>query len=241
MKTIALIPARSGSKGIKNKNIINIGGKILLDWSIKACKKCTLIDEIIVSTDSEEYAEHALNLGALVPFLRPKEISGDTSTDYEFVKHCLNWHAEFKQLPDLIAHIRPTTPFRDPKLMDEAINYYLSSNKKPTSLRSVHAMSESAYKTFEIGNSGNLICVGSNDSELDKANNARQSFPKTYIANGYIDILSVNFINKNKKIHGNRVLPFITPITYELDTLENVEFLEFQLNKNQKFFSRIFD
>tara|TARA_Y100000589_G_C26949797_1_gene546003 strand:+ start:29 stop:754 length:726 start_codon:yes stop_codon:yes gene_type:complete len=241
MKTIALIPARSGSKGIKNKNIINIGGKILLDWSIKACKKCTLIDEIIISTDSEEYAEHALNLGALVPFLRPKEISGDTSTDYEFVKHFLNWHAEFKQLPDLIAHIRPTTPFRDPKLMDEAINYYLSSNKKPTSLRSVHVMSESAYKTFEIGNSGNLICVGSNDSELDKANNARQSFPKTYIANGYIDILSVNFINKNKKIHGNRVLPFITPTTYELDTLEDIEFLEFQLNKNQKFFSRIFD
>ena len=101
-------------------------------------------------------------------------------------------------------------------------------------------MSESSYKTFEIGSKGNLLCVGSKDSELDKSNNPRQGFPNTYVANGYIDILSTKFIKNNSKIHGNNVLPFITPTTYELDTLEDVELLEFQLNKNKSIFSKVF-
>ena len=239
-RTCALIPARSGSKGIKDKNIVKIGGRVLLEWSIQACKRSKHIDEIIITTDSKEYAELALNLGASVPFLRPKEISTDYSTDYEFIEHFLNWQKDNGKQSELIAHIRPTTPFRDPKIIDEAIEYYLSSKINPTSLRSVHPMAESAYKTFEISNLGTLSCVGTNDPELDKANEARQSFPETYVANGYIDILSREFIQRNKKIHGDKVLPFITPITHELDRLEDVDYLEFQLNRNKEIFSKVF-
>ncbi len=240
VKTIALIQARSGSKGIKDKNLMRIGGKMLLEWSIEACKKSSCIDEVIISTDSNEYANHALKAGGKVPFLRPKEISKDTSTDYECVKHFLDWLDKNNKKTDLIAHIRPTTPFRDPEIINKAIKFFLSNKTNPTSLRSVHPMSESSYKTFEIGNQGNLICVGSKDSELDISNNPRQGFPKTFVANGYIDILSTKFIKNNNKIHGNNVLPFITPITYEIDSLEDIELLEFQLNRNKSIFSKVF-
>ena len=192
----ALIPARSGSKGVPNKNIRKLGNYSLLEWSIAACKKCEFIDDIYVSTDSEMYRQFAISKGAKAPFLRPKEISSDLSTDYEFVIHALDWLKKNKEEPQIIAHIRPTTPLRSVSLMDKAIKFFLS-NKKATALRSVHEMPASAYKTFEISKDGKLNCICSNDFNLDFANNARQKFPKTYSANGYIDLLSTKFIREN--------------------------------------------
>ena len=236
---IGLIPARSGSKGVPNKNIKKIGGKSLLEWSIQACKKSKHIDEIIISTDSIEYAEHAKKAGGKVPFIRPKDISLDTSTDYEFIKHTLDWLDANWHMPELIAHIRPTSPFRDPNIMDEAIQSFKSSSKN-TALRSVHPMAESAYKTFEINNYGSLMSVGSKETSLDDANNARQKFPKTYIANGYIDVISSEFVIKNNKIHGDNVKPFITKTCHEIDCLEDFEMLEFQLKKSPQIYTRLF-
>ena len=94
LKVTSLIPARSGSKGIKDKNLSKIGNNTLLEWSINACKRCSSISEVIISTDSEKYANHASEKGALVPFLRPKNISDDYSTDYEFFEHYINWAKE---------------------------------------------------------------------------------------------------------------------------------------------------
>ena len=90
-KILCIIPARSGSKGIKNKNIINFSGKPLLAWSIEQAQKCKYEMKIIVSTDSQEYADISIKYGAEVPFLRPLEISDDLSTDFEFIKHCIDW------------------------------------------------------------------------------------------------------------------------------------------------------
>ena len=84
---IALIPARSGSKGVKDKNIKKLSGHTLLEWSVNVAKRSSLIDRVFVSTDSEEYAILAKSYGAEVPFLRPDSISGDTSSDYDFVVH----------------------------------------------------------------------------------------------------------------------------------------------------------
>ena len=111
-EVVALIPARAGSKGVPGKNIRLLGGYSLLAWSIAASLKTKSIDRVIVSTDSEEYATLARELGADVPFLRPAELSGDRSTDYDFVLHSLNWLRENSSEPDYIVHIRPTTPFR---------------------------------------------------------------------------------------------------------------------------------
>jgi CMP-N,N'-diacetyllegionaminic acid synthase len=237
-KIVALIPARSGSKGVPHKNIRNLGGLHLIEWSILACKASNLIDRIIVSTDSEEYAGISRNSGAETPFLRPTEISNDHSTDYDFIKHALDWLKANDTPPDYIVHIRPTTPFRDPELIDQAINIF-SKDSKATALRSVHPMSESAYKTFEITHEGQLKRIFSENTEIDSANNARQEFPATFIANGYVDVLSTTFIEKNNLIHGNHVLPFITPPTREVDTEEDFSMLELELIKNPNFLARL--
>jgi len=213
---LALIPARSGSKGVPNKNIRDLKGHSLLDWSITACKKSKLINNIFVSTDSADYQKISIELGACVPFLRPKEISSDTSTDYEMIIHFLEWLLKNKIAPDLLVHIRPTTPIRNPEIIDEAITLFLK-NKNKTALRSVHLMSESSYKTFEISKEGYLMPIFSDKQELDKVNKPRQMFPETYIANGYVDVLSPEFILKSNCIHGDQVIPFETPFTVEVD------------------------
>jgi len=238
-KILALIPARAGSKGVTAKNIRPLGGHPLMAWTIAACRKANTVDRIIVSTDSMEYATLAREYGADVPFLRPMEISDDRSTDYEFVLHSLNWLAERGEEPQYIVHMRPTTPLRDPTLIDEAVEYFFS-NSRATALRSVHEMSESAYKTFEIAPAGQLKPVGSNSTALDAANHARQEFPRTYMANGYVDVLSTAFIRQSELLHGDYVLPFITPPVIEVDTEEDFEHLEYQLSRTPEMIRKAF-
>jgi CMP-N,N'-diacetyllegionaminic acid synthase len=230
-KVVALIPARAGSKGVPNKNIRALGGHALLEWSIAACKKSKRIDRVIVSTDSVAYQSLCRDFGAEVPFLRPAEISGDRSTDYEFIVHALDWLSDNGGEPDYIVHIRPTTPFRAPELIDAAIEAFTSAGAAATALRSVHEMAESAYKTFEIAPGGQLKRLGSDSTALDAANNARQAFPKTYIPNGYVDVLSTAFIRQSRLLHGDHVMPFVTPTVAEVDTEDDFDFLEYQITR----------
>ena len=101
-------------------------------------------------------------------------------------------------------------------------------------------MSESAYKTFEIANGGQLKKLASESTELDAANNARQDFPITYIANGYVDVLSTRFIREKQLIHGNHVVPFITPVVNEVDTEDDFINLELELDKYPEFAKQLF-
>ena len=236
---VALIPARSGSKGVPNKNLRSLGGRPLIEWSIQACLTSRLIDRVIVSTDSNQYASIAIQLGAEAPFLRPPEISADHSTDYEFVNHALNWLEGQGCEPNYIVHIRPTTPYRLPAVIDQAIQAF-KNEPRATSLRSVHEMSESAYKTFEISEAGQLMQLGADHTSLDAANDARQLFPATYQANGYVDVLSTRFVRSHQLIHGSWVLPFITPAVVEVDTESDFEYLEWQLEHNPDIAHQLF-
>jgi CMP-N,N'-diacetyllegionaminic acid synthase len=235
----AIIPARSGSKGVKDKNIKNLHGHSLLEWSINAAKHSELIDRVFISTDSEEYAKIGRDCGAEVPFLRPESISGDSSSDLDFILHAIEEFNKINFYPEYIAHIRPTTPIRDPDLIDEAIKL-LQDNQEFTSLRSVHKMSESSYKTLEINNGILTTLTAFKGGEID-ANKPRQSFPDTYQANGYVDILSTNFILKNNEIHGKKILPFITKPAYELDSIEDFDYLEYLAANSQCIISKLFN
>ena len=229
---VCLIPARSGSKGVKNKNIIDLGGIPLLAWSVKTSLNSKKIKRTIVSTDSEKYANIAKKWGAEVPFIRPKNLSRDLSDDYGHVLHCIEWLKKNNSLPNLIVHLRPTTPFRKSHIIDKAIEKF-KKNKKATSLRSVHEMSETAYKSLEKKNKFlKLIC--NEKGNIDKSNRARQRFPKTYTPNGYVDILKVEFILKNRMLYGKKSLFFETNYVAELDNSENLKYLKYQL-KNGKF------
>ncbi|OGX23520.1 MAG: hypothetical protein A2Y03_05080 [Omnitrophica WOR_2 bacterium GWF2_38_59] len=236
---VAIIPARSGSKGVVDKNIKLLSGYPLIAYSIAVAKLARGVDRVIVSTNSKEYANIACEYGAEVPFLRPEEISSDYSTDYDCMKHALDWiKNEEGAIPSYLVHLRPTTPFRDPGLIEKAI-MCLKQDKEATALRSVHEMSESAYKSFEV-DGDYLKTIGSNSFDLDEANKPRQSFNKTYQANGYVDILKTLYIIDNHKLHGNRVAAFVTPYVVEVDVLEDFDHLEYQASKNPDIVKKLF-
>ena len=236
MKVIALVTARSGSKGVPDKNIKNIGGHSLLDWSIKSSLKAQSISNVYLSTDSEVYANIGKECGALVPFLRPKELASDTANDLDVIKHFLS---VIDEKPDALVHIRPTTPLRDPSILDKAIELFFSKKDELTSLRSVHEMSESAYKSFEVNEKGFLSTIGSIESG-DKANLPRQAFPKTYVANGYVDVLDPNYVLKENKLHGDKIFAFQTPVVTEVDSIEDLEYLEWQITKQPQLLKTVF-
>ena len=240
MKIYSIIPARGGSKRVPGKNIMLLKGHPLIAYSIRASLKSKLIQRTIVSTDTREIAIHAEKYGGEVPFLRPEEISKDKSTDYEFMNHAIQWFSEKESMiPDYLILLRPTTPIRDPKIIDDAISTF-QRNREATALRSVHEMSETAYKCFEIEN--NLLkTLCSGVFELDEANATSQEFPRTYAANGYVDIIKPSFVLENEKLFGNKVLAYITDLTYEVDTTADFELLEMTVNNKEEELKMLFN
>ena len=122
-KFYAIIPARSGSKGIKDKNLANLGGYPLLSFSIALAKLTKGIEKVVVSTDSDEYAKVARKYGAEVPFIRPKNLSQDDSTDYDFMSHAIDWFDKnSNDTPEFWVHLRPTTPLREVSIVKKAMD-----------------------------------------------------------------------------------------------------------------------
>ncbi len=180
----AIIPARGGSKSIPRKNIVDLGGFPLIAYSIAACKLSKNIDRIVVSTEDKEIAMIAKSFGAEIPFVRPPELSQDNSTDVGFLRHFFD-NIDVEE----VALIRPTTPFRDPKIVDEAIEQYFKIRDKITGFRTVSEINENPYKVYKIEDN---ICRGffpNFNGEENYTNLPRQTFPKAYMGNGHIDIV----------------------------------------------------
>ncbi len=129
MSTIAIIPARGGSKSIKNKNIQTINSKPLIAWSIEQALNSSEISEVYVSTDSQKIASIASDYGAKIPFLRPPEISDDFSTTEEAMLHFSNWLVENKKSCDNLVLIQATSPIRASHRFDDAIKKFKKSKK----------------------------------------------------------------------------------------------------------------
>jgi CMP-N,N'-diacetyllegionaminic acid synthase len=232
MKSISIIPARSGSKGIPGKNIVKLLGHPLIAYSIAASLASQSISRTIVSTDSEEISKIARFYGAEVPFLRPVEFSTDKSTDREFLIHAVDWLAEHEDFhPEYIAHLRPTSPLREPRLIDDAI-HLLQQNCSATSLRSAHVASKTPYKWFEMDTNGYLRGIRPNDLRHEYYNLPRQCFPTVYDPNGYVDVIRVSQLSGTDSVHGDAIIGFITPYCHELDVPEDLHYMNYlaQLN-----------
>ena len=227
---IALIPARGGSKSIPKKNIVDLGGFPLIAYSIVAAKLSKHIVRVIVSTDSEEIAEVAKRYGAEVPFMRPAEFATDTAGDLDVVKHAIAWLKENEEgEPEYIVFLRPTTPLRDPSLIDEAIEKILA-HSEATSLRSGHEIRESPYKLF--GKKGDyFVGLFPQDPRPEYYNLPRQAFPPVYQPDGYVDIWKSQTIRETGLLHGSEILAFPVPDVGELDKPQDLEFIRFQLEK----------
>ena len=208
---MCLIPARSGSKGIPHKNIKNFKGKPLMSWSISQAQQSKHNMRIIVSTDSKEYAKIAREYNAETPFLRPKELSGDLSTDYECIKHCVEWLKENENYkPDIILQLRPTQPCRKVEDINECLDIFVKNYEDYDSLRSVVLFEKSPFKMYTIDSSNNLLHPLFNEiSEIKEPyNQCRQALPATYLHNGYIDILKTDILEKNT-INGRNIYPYV--------------------------------
>lgn len=239
MEALAIIGARSGSKGVPDKNLRMICGYPLLAYSIKAARQAGLL--ALVSSDSEHYLDVAHQYGAMT-LRRPDEISGDAATDHQFISHSIKWvELDLGLLPTLLVHLRPTTPLRDPAYIAKAIEH-MRSHPEATALRSVHEMPESAWKTCEIEKHTGMLmplCVRL-DEALDFINDPRQVFSATHHPNGYVDILRTDFVRNSGLIHGGKVLAFITPRVTEVDSEEDFELLEWQVSKRPELVTRLF-
>ncbi len=218
----ALIPARSGSKGIKDKCIKLYKGLPLLAHSIHVGLECFLIDKTVVSTDSEYYADIARSYGAEVPFLRPSTISGDLSPDIEFFQHYLDWlKTNDQKYPDLIVHLRPTYPNRTKQLVTEAIQRFLSVYDDYDSLRTVVHLEKSSFKTYVIDGAQLKPIVPKWKNIIEPYNQCRQVLPPCYIHNGCIDIVKTDTIIKHNSVSGQTILPFIMSTNNDIDTLKD--------------------
>ena len=229
MNIISVIPAREGSKGLPNKNILDLDGQSLIAYSIVDSLRSKHIEETFVSTDSLEIGKIAEKYGAEVPFARPKKYAKDDSKDIEWVRHFLCWFKLiYDKLPEYIVHLRPTTPLREVDMIDKAIETIID-NPDATALRSVHKTIESPYKTFSL-EKGYLKGMFPDYPIKEYYNLPRQHFPQTYKPNGYVDILKTSTILGNS-LHGDKILTFETSHTVEVDSKEEFEYLEYLINK----------
>lgn len=227
---IALIQARGGSKGVPKKNIRNLGGFPLIAYSIVACKLANAIERTIVSTDDEEIAAVASKFGADVPFIRPSEFAQDDSTDMQVIQHAVEWFEENEgYTPEYWVQIRPTTPLREPDLLNNAITE-IQRKPESTSLVSVHEIPESPGKMFGMGD-GYLHGLCPMDPRPEYFALPRQAFPPAYFGNGYVDIIKAHTLKNFKSCYGPRMLAFITPDTGEVDVESDFNKLNYFLDK----------
>jgi len=240
LNIVALIPARSGSKGIINKNIKIYKGIPLLAHSIKIALESKYISEVYVSSDSEDYNNIAIQYGAKITPLRSKEISDDLSPDINTFIHFLNMYKNDIndinniKIPDIIIHLRPTYPNRSLKLLNNTIEYFLNNYDNYDSLRTVVLIKKTPYKMYYINSNNNLIpYIKEHNIFIEPFNQARQNFPETYLHNGCIDIVKSNIIINNNLLSGENILPYIMDDN-EIDDIDDIS--DFTISENKIIF-----
>lgn len=212
----ALIPARGGSKAVKKKNLQKIAGKSLLQITIEQALACKEIDRVYVSTDCPEIKAAALQFGALVPFLRPAEFSGDLSPDIEAFLHWLDYLDSQKEaLPETVVHLRVTSPFRTMSNITDAL-HILRSHPEADSVRSVTVPSENPFKMWRVGENGYLSPLV--DSQISEPYNLpRQALPPVWWHSGTIDVIRTRVLREQKSMTGRCILPLVVSAREALD------------------------
>lgn len=185
-KIIAIIPARSGSKGLKDKNIKKLNDKPLIAYTIEAAVQSKIFDKIIVSTDSEKYADIAKEYGAEVPFLRSNENSSDSASSWDVVREVLS---KLDKQYDIIVLLQPTSPFRNASHICEALNLFFEKNAD-----TLFSVCETDHSMFWCNILQEDFCA-KDFVKKEYQGKRRQDLPKTYTLNGAIYILKTPLLN----------------------------------------------
>lgn len=212
MKILGVIPARGGSKAIKNKNMSEINGKPLIYYTIKEALKSKFISDLVVSSDDESIINYSIKLGVTAPFKRPKNLSTDNALSSSVVYHALEYMESLKSINyDLVIMLQPTSPFRKVKHIDESIRLMINKNSDSlVSVVNVDGYHPYRMKKFSEDYVLNYIDQGFEDMR------PRQNLPKVFIRNGAIYIVKCEYFKKNKNLVGQKCLG------YEMDLKESV-------------------
>ncbi len=222
---LVIIPARSGSKGIKNKNIKDINGKPLIQYTIEPALKLLknkIVEKVIVSTDSQKYKKIAQNLGVEVPFLRPKEISGDTAKSVNFILHAIEFFKKKGLIFDAIIILQPTAPLRTFEDIINSIKIFNSADK-PKSL--ITCYKEDNINDLLMYKKKNNYAIPLNTNHNKGVR--RQEHEHFYVRNGAVYITSVEYLNEKSNVISDNPLMYEIPKSraFDVDTEEDLKII----------------
>lgn len=227
MNNIAIIPARSGSKGLKDKNIKELNGKPLMAYTIEAALESKQFETVMVSTDSEEYAKIARKYGAEVPFLRSEKTSSDEAGSWDVILEVLENYAELGKMYDTVCLLQPTSPLRK---VDDIINSYkILEEKKADAITSVCEVDHSPLWTMTLPSDRSM-----KEFRKDKKINVpRQKLDTFYRLNGAVYIRKIKYQNAEIDILDQNEYAYIMPknSSVDIDTLDDFEYAEFLIKK----------
>ena len=232
MRNIAVIPARSGSKGLPDKNIRLVNGKPLLAYTVEAALDSGCFDVVHVSTDSEMYADIARTYGADVPFLRSAELASDTANTWDAVREVLKRYAEMGKTFETVMLMQPTTPLRTGE--DVKAAYKLMNEKKAKSVIAVCEVDHSPLWCDMIPEDGSMKGFG----RKDLAWVTRQELKPFYRVNGAIYLLSVadNTITDDDDIYENDCYALFMDRkkSIDVDCEDDLDLVEFMLARRNR-------
>lgn len=233
-KTIlAIIPARGGSKEVPRKNIKYLGDKPLIAWSIEAAQKSKYVDRIIVSTEDKEIKNISIKYGAEIPFLRPHFLAEDDSSTAEAILYTVERLKNYENnVYDFILLLQPTSPLRNEKHIDEAIERLMSNQDKFDSLISVNELEHPVYWNRTIGDNYELNHFLKYDNTKLKR---RQDFDKLYRLNGAIYLINtIIFINK-RNFETDKTMAYLMDrkSSLDIDCLDDFELAEFYIKQQR--------
>lgn len=217
-RVIAIIPARSGSKGLPGKNIKMLHGRPLLGWPILAAKNSKYVDKVIVSTDSEKFAEIARMQGAEVPFLRPEELSGDTAKSIDVVFHALDFFRSNGEKFSYVVLLEPTSPMTEASDLDSALVRLEKNSGGALSIVGISKV-EATHPAFDVclDNTGKIIPYLHELGESVR----RQELKPLYFFDGSLYISRVEALYQKKTFYHDATLGYVTPRwkALEIDSL----------------------
>ena len=209
---LAVIPARSGSKGIPRKNLAKVAGKPLVAWTIETALACPLLDRVIISTDDSEIADVACCYGAEAPFLRPSELAQEDTPGIEPILHAVHWLDEHEGYrPDYVMVLQPTSPLRTAEDIKTAVQ--LAQERQADGVVSVCPAHQHPYWMKRITEDGRLADFLS----LDHAYTQRQELPPIYALNGAIYLTRREVLLERRTFYTDRTYGYIMPLERSLD------------------------
>jgi CMP-N,N'-diacetyllegionaminic acid synthase len=206
---IGMIPARSGSKRIVDKNVREVGGHPVLAYAIAAARTSGIFDALLVSTDDERYAAIARHYGAEVPFLRPPEFATATSPDFQWIDHTLRRLRSEGRSFDCFSILRPSSPLRQPETIRRAWTAFCAE-RGVDSLRAIEKCRQHPGKMWVVRGARMLPLITLSTDVQPWHSMQYASLPEVYVQNASLEIATCDVVFEQGNIAGTTIMPFIT-------------------------------